>query len=166
MLSIDQGPRLRRRLLSTVALLFVVTAPAFADSSLEAEIDRRAAEIEDKVVAWRRDIHQNPELGNREFRTAALVAEHLRSLGLEVRTEVAHTGVVALLRGGDGPVVALRADMDGLPVTERVDVPFASKVRTNYNGNEVGVMHACTRPSKRSLPRDSSRSSAKFSPVS
>ena len=143
MLSIDPARCLRLRLLSTVALLLVATAPAFSDSSLDAEIDRRAAEIEDKVIAWRRDIHQNPELGNREFRTAALVAEHLKSLGLEVRTEVAHTGVVGLLRGGDGAVVALRADMDGLPVTERVDVPFASKVRTTYNGNEVGVMHAC-----------------------
>jgi amidohydrolase len=97
----------------------------------------------DKVVAWRRDIHANPELGNREFRTAGLVAEHLESLGMEVHREIAHTGVVGILRGGDGPVVALRADMDGLPVTERADVPFASKVRTTYNGEEVGVMHAC-----------------------
>ena len=143
MLSIDPARRLKVCLLLTVALPCVATPPVLADSSLEAEIDRRAAELEDKVVAWRRDIHQNPELGNREFRTAALVTEHLRSLGLEVRTEVAHTGVVALLRGGDGPVVALRADMDGLPVTERVNVPFASKVKTTYNGNEVGVMHAC-----------------------
>jgi amidohydrolase len=93
---------------------------------------------------WRRDIHQHPELGNREFRTAGLVADHLRSLGMEVRTGVAHTGVVGLLRGGlPGPVVALRADMDALPVTELVDVPFASKVRTEYEGQEVGVMHAC-----------------------
>ena len=95
-------------------------------------------------MAWRRDIHQNPELGNREFRTAGLVAEHLRSLGIEVQTGVAHTGVVGVLRGGKpGPVVALRADMDALPVTEMADVPFASKVRTEYNGQEVGVMHAC-----------------------
>ena len=95
-------------------------------------------------MAWRRDIHEHPELGNREFRTAALVAEHLRALGMEVRTEVGHTGVVATLRGGrPGPVVALRADMDALPVTELVDLPFASKVRTTYNGQEVGVMHAC-----------------------
>jgi amidohydrolase len=112
--------------------------------ALRAEIDRRVAEIENDVIGWRRDIHQHPELGNREFRTAGIVAEHLRSLGIEVRTEVAHTGVVGVLRGGlPGPVVALRADMDALPVTELVDVPFASRVTTEYNGNEVGVMHAC-----------------------
>ncbi len=113
--------------------------------SLESTIAAAAERLESKVVAWRRDIHQNPELGNREFRTAALVAEHLNRLGLdEVRTGVAHTGVVGLLKGAfPGPVVALRADMDGLPVTEEVDVPFASKVRTIWNGEEVGVMHAC-----------------------
>jgi amidohydrolase len=111
---------------------------------LDAEIDRRAAQVEGKVVAWRRDIHAHPELSNREVRTAQVVAEQLRSLGLEVRTGVAHNGVVAVLRGGrPGPVVALRADMDALPVTEDVDVPFASKVRTTYNGQDVGVMHAC-----------------------
>ena len=111
---------------------------------LRDEIDRRTAEITDKVVAWRRDIHEHPELGNREFRTAALVADHLRTLGMEVQTEVAHTGVVGVLRGGlPGPVVALRADMDALPVTEMVDLPFASKVRTEWAGQEVGVMHAC-----------------------
>src|SRR6185437_771901 len=113
-------------------------------SRLDAEIDRRATQIQAKVVAWRRDIHEHPELSNRETRTADLVAQHLRSLGLEVRTGVAHTGVVGVLRGGKpGPVVALRADMDALPVTEEVDVPFASKVRTTYNGQDVGVMHAC-----------------------
>ncbi len=108
------------------------------------EIDRRAAEVEPRVITWRRDIHQNPELGNREFRTAKLVAEHLESLGIEVQTGVAHTGVVGVLKGGKpGRVVALRADMDALPVTEMVDLPFASKVRTTYNDQEVGVMHAC-----------------------
>ncbi len=97
-----------------------------------------------EVIRWRRDIHQNPELGNREFRTAKLVEDHLRKLGLEVSTAVAHTGVVGLLKGGKpGPVVALRADMDALPVMEQVDIPFASKVRTTYNNQEVGVMHAC-----------------------
>ena len=107
-------------------------------------VDQRAGDIEAQVVALRRDIHEHPELGNREFRTAALVAEHLRNLGMEVRTEVAHTGVVATLRGArPGPVVALRADMDALPVVELVDVPFASKERTTYNGQDVGVMHAC-----------------------
>jgi amidohydrolase len=96
------------------------------------------------VIAWRRDIHQHPELSNREFRTARLVAAHLEELGIEVRREVAHTGVVGLLRGGmPGGVVALRADMDALPVTEEVDLPFASKVRATYLGREVGVMHAC-----------------------
>lgn len=113
-------------------------------NALRAEIDARVEEITDQVVAWRRDFHEHPELGNREFRTAGIIADHLRSLGMEVRTEVAHTGVVGLLRGGlPGPVVALRADMDALPVTEMVDLPFASKVRTEYNGQEVGVMHAC-----------------------
>src|SRR6266850_674927 len=113
-------------------------------SRLDAEIDRRAAQVEGKVVEWRRDIHAHPELSNREVRTAQVVAEHLRALGLEVRTGVAHNGVVGVLRGGrPGPVVALRADMDALPVTEEVDVPFASKVRTQYNGQDVGVMHAC-----------------------
>ena len=97
-----------------------------------------------KVVAWRRDIHEHPELGNRETRTAGLVAAHLRSLGLEVRTGLARTGVVAVLKGGKpGPVVALRADMDALPVTEETGLPFPSTVRTTYNGKEVGVMHAC-----------------------
>src|SRR5688572_4893323 len=119
-------------------------APVAAQAELSAEVDRRAAAVNEKVVAWRRDVHQHPELGNREVRTAKLVADHLRSLGMEVRTGVAHTGVVAVLRGGrPGPVVALRADMDALPVTERVNLPFASKVRATYNGQEVGVMHAC-----------------------
>ena len=124
-------------------LLATVALPAAAQD-LGARIDARVAEIEEDVVAWRRDIHAHPELGNREFRTAEKVAEHLRSLGMEVRTEVGHTGVVGVLRGGrPGPVVALRADMDALPVTEQVDLPFASKETTIYNGTEVGVMHAC-----------------------
>ncbi len=116
-----------------------------AASSLAEAIDAAAQAVESRVIAWRRDIHANPELGNREFRTGALVAEHLRSLGFdEVRTGVAHTGVVGLLIGAlPGPVVALRADMDALPVAEEVDVPFASKVRTEWNGEQVGVMHAC-----------------------
>jgi amidohydrolase len=121
-----------------------LTPPAAAQSPLAAVIDRRAAAVDARVVEWRRDIHQHPELGNREFRTAGIVAEHLRALGLEVRTEVAHTGVVGILRGGrPGPVVALRADMDALPVTEQTDLPFASRVRAVWDGQEVGVMHAC-----------------------
>ncbi len=114
-------------------------------TSLASRIDAAAASIEPQLVRWRRDFHEHPELGNREFRTAAVVAEHLRALGLdEVRTGVAHTGVVGLLKGAlPGPVVALRADMDALPVSEEVDLPFASKVKTTWNGETVGVMHAC-----------------------
>jgi amidohydrolase len=109
-----------------------------------AQVDQLASQVEQKVIAWRRDIHANPELGNREFRTAKLVADHLRSLGLEVKTGIAHTGVVGLLRGGKpGPVVALRADMDALPVTEQTGLPFASKVKAMWAGQETGVMHAC-----------------------
>jgi len=111
------------------------------DAAVQAAADR----IEPDVIAWRRDLHQNPELGNREVRTARIVAAHLRSLGFDqVLEKVAHTGVVGLLKGGKpGPVVALRADMDALPVVEETDVPFKSTVRTEWNGNPCGVMHAC-----------------------
>ncbi len=121
------------------------TAPGRDPGSLAAAIDAAAEAIDAQLIAWRRDLHANPELGNREFRTAGIVAEHLRSLGFdEVRTEVAHTGVVGLLKGAlPGPVVALRADMDALPVAERTDVPFASKATAPWNGETVGVMHAC-----------------------
>jgi len=114
-------------------------------SDLAAQIDAAAQAAEARVIAWRRDFHAHPELGNREFRTAGIVAEHLRALGFdEVRTGVAHTGVVGLLKGDlPGPVVALRADMDALPVAEQVDLPFASKVKAEWNGEQVGVMHAC-----------------------
>jgi amidohydrolase len=113
-------------------------------AAMHDRIDRRATEVMPKVIAWRRDFHQHPELGNREVRTGKIVADHLRSLGMEVRTGIAHTGVVGVLRGGKpGPVVALRSDMDALPVTEESDLPFKSTVRTEYNGREVGVMHAC-----------------------
>jgi amidohydrolase len=116
---------------------------AFAQTQ-NAEVNKRTEAITQKVIDWRRDFHQHPELGNRETRTAAIIAKHLKSLGIDVQTNVAVTGVVGVLKGGKpGPVVALRADMDGLPVTERVNIPFASKVRTNYNNQEVGVMHAC-----------------------
>ncbi|MDE2834817.1 MAG: amidohydrolase [Bacteroidota bacterium] len=129
-------------------LLLLLCGPHFAAAqslaSLHAIIDEAAAAIEENVIEWRRDIHAHPELSNREFRTAGVVAAHLEALGIEIRTEVAHTGVVGVLRGGrPGPVVALRADMDALPVTELVDLPFASKVTTEYNGQRVGVMHAC-----------------------
>ena len=111
----------------TLALLLVTTSVAGAQQSnvLTPAIVAKIQALEPKVVAWRRDIHQHPELGNREFRTAKLVADHLRSLGIEVQEKVAHTGVVGILRGGrPGPVVLLRADMDALPVTERADIPF------------------------------------------
>ncbi len=100
--------------------------------------------LEQKVIDWRRDIHQNPELGNREFKTAAKIATHLRKLGIEVTENVAHTGVVGLLKGDHpGKVIGLRADIDALPVTERNDLPFKSSVKSTFMGNEVGVMHAC-----------------------
>ena len=108
------------------------------------KINTAADKIESKCIAWRRDIHEHPELGNNEYRTAKLIADHLRSLGIEVKEGVGKTGVVGILKGAkSGPCIALRADMDGLPLVERVDLPFASKVKSTYNGQEVGVMHAC-----------------------
>ena len=122
-----------------LALVFAAPLPALGDA-----IDDAAAAVESEVIDWRRDIHANPELGNHETRTAALVADHLRALGFEVQENVAVTGVIGVLEGGKpGPVVALRADMDALPVTETSDLPFASKVTTTWDGEEVGVMHAC-----------------------
>jgi amidohydrolase len=113
-------------------------------TAMHDDIDRRITSVTPKVVAWRRDIHEHPELSGEEVRTAALVAAHLRALGMEVTTEVGGHGVVGLLKGGKpGPVVALRADMDALPVAEQVDLPFKSKVRSSYRGQSVGVMHAC-----------------------
>ena len=133
-----------KKLFCGAFLVFFSLAGTHAQSPMAAEIDRRAQLVLESVVRWRRDFHEHPELGNRETRTAKIVADHLRKLGMEVRTDVAHTGVVGVLRGGKpGKVVGLRADMDGLPVTEQVNVPFASKVKTTYNGQEVGVMHAC-----------------------
>jgi amidohydrolase len=149
--------RLQATMLAVALVALIVCAPAvraqtsglgldqeFRQLGLEQEIRQRAAQIEDKLIAWRRDIHEHPELGEQEVRTAGLVAEHLRRLGLDVRTGVANTGVVALLKGGrPGPVVALRADMDALPVTEPAGLPFASKAKGKYLGREVDVMHAC-----------------------
>jgi amidohydrolase len=125
--------------------LLTISLSTFAQiDALKTRVDQGADKIESKVIAWRRDFHEHPELGNRETRTAGIIAKHLQSLGIEVKTGVAKTGVVGILKGGKpGPVVALRADMDGLPVIERTPLPFASKVKTTYNGNEVGVMHAC-----------------------
>jgi len=126
--------------LFTITLL-LLTVGLYAQN---AKISKLIDEIEPKMIDWRRDFHQNPELSNREFKTAEKIANHLKSLGLEVQTGIAHTGVVGILRGSSsGPVVALRADIDALPVTERVDIPFASKVKSTYNGIETGVMHAC-----------------------
>lgn len=112
--------------------------------ALKPKVDEMAKAIEAKAITWRHHLHQYPELSNREFKTAAYIEAHLRQLGLEVRNEVAHTGVVAVLRGGKpGPVVMLRADMDGLPITERSPLPYASKEKGEFNGKEVGIMHAC-----------------------
>jgi amidohydrolase len=124
------------------SFLFVFLAAA--QLTAQPDFSATAAKLEPEVIAWRHHIHQNPELSNREFETAKYVAAHLRELGLEVETGVAHTGVVGVLRGGKpGPTVALRADMDALPVKERADVPFASTATGMYNGEEVPVMHAC-----------------------
>jgi amidohydrolase len=122
-------------------LALALCLPAAANAS---DIEAWAKSVDGKVLNWRRDIHQFPELGNREFRTAKLVADHLKSLGLEVKTGVAHTGVTAVLKGGKpGPRIALRADMDALPVTESSGLPFASKQTAEFRGEKVGVMHAC-----------------------
>ena len=127
-----------------VALLLLNYVAVAQKNSFRSTIAVAADRIEEQVIDWRHDIHQNPELGNREVRTAALVAKHLQSLGIEVKANVAKTGVVGILKGDKpGPVVALRADMDALPVTEKTPVPFASKVKTLYEGKETGVMHAC-----------------------
>ena len=128
-----------------VTLYMSLAREGRADSAaLEAEVRRRTAAIEEKLIAWRRDVHEHPELGDQENRTAALVAEHLRGLGLEVRTDVARTGVVGILKGGKpGRTVALRADMDALPVKEPEGLPFASKETAEYFGRTVAVMHAC-----------------------
>ncbi len=132
---------MKRFIIGALALQFTF---AQTPEYLNKQIDDMADRLERKVIDWRRDIHENPELSNREFRTAEKVAAHLRSLGMEVKTGVAHTGVVGLLKGGKpGKVVALRADMDGLPVKEKVDLPFASKAKGVYQGKEVDVMHAC-----------------------
>lgn len=112
--------------------------------TLKMDVDKKAVILDEKVIEWRHHLHQYPELSNREFKTSAFIEKHLRELGLEIRTKVAHTGIVAVLHGAKpGPVVALRADMDGLPLVERVDLPYASKEKGEFNGEEVGVMHAC-----------------------
>jgi amidohydrolase len=127
-----------------MALLCGLSLLAQNPNSRRAAIDAAADKIEPQTIAWRRDLHEHPELGNREFRTSKIIADYLRSLGIEVHEGVGKTGVVGILKGGlPGPVIGLRADMDALPITERTPVPFASKVKSTYNGQEVGVMHAC-----------------------
>lgn len=134
-------------LASALALSFMGAGLSSAQAATSAMPDaaKLAAGVEQKVIDWRRDLHQHPELSNREFRTSKIIEKHLKSLGLEVQTGVAHTGVVAILKGGklSGPLIAIRADMDALPVTEVVDLPFASKATDTYRDQKVGVMHAC-----------------------
>ena len=133
-----------QRIALSIGIFLGFSLPMTGIADLGEIIDDEAGALAEQVIAWRRDIHQHPELSNREFRTSKLVAEHLRALGMEVRTEVAHTGVVGILKGGrPGGVVALRADMDGLPVVEKTGLPFASKEVSEYEGNTVSVMHAC-----------------------
>ena len=129
--------------LTLIAMWLVAMTAARAEVT-GSELDKAIAALEPRVIEWRRDFHSHPELGNREFRTSGVVEKHLRSLGLEVRSGIAHTGVVALLHGAlPGPTIMLRADMDALPVTERTDVSFRSTVMSEYRGRQVGVMHAC-----------------------
>ena len=131
------------KFLSFLMLILLFSSNVLA-IDMSREIEVATAKIMPQVIEWRRHLHQNPELGNREFKTAKYIEEHLKKLGLEVRTGVAKTGVVGILKGGSpGPVVGLRADMDGLPVTERGDLPFKSTVKAEFNGQQVGVMHAC-----------------------
>ncbi len=126
-------------------MVFLSTALfAQVNPKLQGKLMEQATAIESKMIEWRRNIHQFPELSNREFKTGEKIAAHLKSLGIEVQEKVAFTGVVGILKGGKpGPVIALRADMDALPVTERNSLPFASKEKTTFNGQETGVMHAC-----------------------
>lgn len=125
-------------------IILISNTVSAQSSDLKNKISQKANALESKVIEWRRDFHQQPELGNREFKTAEKIASYLKSIGIEVKTGIAKTGVVGILKGGKpGPVVALRADMDALPVKERVNLPFASKIEGEYNNQKVNVMHAC-----------------------
>src|SRR5919107_2006904 len=125
-----------KRILLSICILVSISAPVFA-TDMSREIDAATANILPSVIEWRRHLHQYPELSNRETKTAKVVEDHLRKLGLEVRTGVAKTGVIGILKGTQpGPVIGLRADMDALPVTERTSLPFASKARSTFNGQE------------------------------
>ena len=131
-------------LLSGLVVLTIQGSAQKDITKLKEKVSIEADKIEAKCIVWRRDIHEHPELGNRETRTAKIIADHLKKLGLEVKEGVAKTGVVGILKGAQpGPCIALRADIDALPLVERADFPFASKQKTMYNGQEVGVMHAC-----------------------
>jgi amidohydrolase len=136
---------MRKLLASVIAFALFISVSAQGDiAKLKEQASTAANKIEAQCIAWRRDIHEHPELGNREFRTSKLVVAELKKLGIEVKEGVAKTGVVGILRGGKpGPCIALRADMDALPIVEKVDLPFASKEKSTYSGQEVGVMHAC-----------------------
>jgi amidohydrolase len=132
-----------KKFVITLWALAALVSPAFP-MDMSRDINSAAAKLMPKVIEWRRHLHQYPELSNREVKTAKFVEDHLKKLGLEVRTGIAKTGVVGILKGGQsGPVIGLRADMDGLPVTERNSLPFASKETAEFNGQKVGVMHAC-----------------------
>ncbi|MGA1376620.1 MAG: amidohydrolase [Steroidobacteraceae bacterium] len=134
----------RRHRLDTAFVALLLSLATANAQDLSSRLDTTIATLEPRVIEWRRDLHQNPELSNREFRTSKVVAEHLIRLGLEVQTGIAKTGVVGVLKGGKpGPTIALRADMDALPVVEQTDVPFRSRVTTTYRNETVGVMHAC-----------------------
>jgi amidohydrolase len=133
-----------KKILSLILIIAIQQSIAQVNPKLQTKIDQQAKELEGKVIEWRRHFHEFPELSNRETKTGAYIAEHLKKIGLEVHYPVAKTGVVALLKGAKpGPVIALRADIDALPVMERNSLPFASKVKTTFNGQETGVMHAC-----------------------
>jgi amidohydrolase len=133
--------------LSLIGVFVFLSVQLYAQNDmtkLKEKLSAVADKIESKCIEWRRSLHQHPELGNREFNTAKLIAAHLKSLGIEVKEGVAKTGVVGILKGAKpGPCIGLRADMDALPIIEKVNIPFASKEKSNYNGQEVGVMHAC-----------------------
>ena len=133
-----------KKITTFILVLFVLFIQIIPAQDISKTIDTKSSAIQSKLVEWRRHIHQNPELGNREFKTAAYIVDHLKTLGLEIKTNVAKTGVVAILKGGKpGPCIALRADIDALPVRERVNIPFASKDSADYLGQRVPVMHAC-----------------------
>src|SRR5688500_11829247 len=136
-------------MIKSIFIFFLILPSLQTAAQMDVEIlkqraDSEAGKIEQQCITWRRDFHEHPELGNRETRTAKIIADHLRKLNIETKENVAKTGVVGILKGSKpGPVIALRADMDALPIVERVKIPFASKVRSTYNGQEVVVKHNC-----------------------